>query len=56
MDAFLFERGHSMLERPEGMGVPRSVELHIWPYVEGIITGLDLHFKGLITNMRYLQI
>lgn len=33
MDAFLYERGHSIIERAEGVSVPRSVGLHVLPYV-----------------------
>jgi hypothetical protein len=33
MDAFLFERGRTMLERVEGISLARSMGMHIWPYV-----------------------
>jgi len=33
MDAFLYERGRTMLERVEGVSLARSMEMHIWPYV-----------------------
>lgn len=33
MDAFLYERGRTILERAEGVTVPRSVGLHVWPYI-----------------------
>ena len=33
MDAFLYERGNTILERAEGVTVPRSVGLHVWPYI-----------------------
>ncbi|MFC1635827.1 hypothetical protein ACFL5Z_13390 [Planctomycetota bacterium] len=33
MDAFLYERGRTMLERIEGISLARSMGMHIWPYV-----------------------
>lgn len=33
MDAFLYERSRTMLERVEGVSLARSVGMHIWPYV-----------------------
>ena len=33
MDAFLYERGHSLLERAEGVSLARAAGLGIWPYV-----------------------
>jgi len=33
MDAFLYERGRTMLERIEGVSLARSMGMHIWPYV-----------------------
>ena len=33
MDAFLYERGRTMLERVEGISLARSMGIHIWPYV-----------------------
>ena len=33
MDAFLYERGHSMLERAEGVSLARASGLAIWPYI-----------------------
>jgi Hypothetical glycosyl hydrolase 6 len=33
MDAFLYERGRTMLERVEGISLARSMGMHIWPYV-----------------------
>jgi hypothetical protein len=47
MDAFLYERGHSMLERAEGVSVPRSVGLHVWPYVGTYHNWPRLAFQGL---------
>lgn len=32
-DAFLYERGHSLLERVEGVGLARAAGLDVWPYV-----------------------
>ena len=33
MDAFLYERGHSLLERAQGVSVARARGLGVWPYV-----------------------
>jgi len=33
MDAFLYERGHSMLERAEGVSLARASGLAVWPYI-----------------------
>ncbi len=33
MDAFLYERGRSMLERAEGVSLARAMGLAIWPYI-----------------------
>ena len=33
MDAFLYERGRTMLERVEGISLARSMGMHVWPYV-----------------------
>ncbi|MFH1069996.1 MAG: beta-galactosidase trimerization domain-containing protein [Candidatus Glassbacteria bacterium] len=33
MDAFLYERGRSLLERAEGVSLARAAGLAIWPYV-----------------------
>lgn len=35
MDAFLYERGASMLERAEGVSLARAAGFGIWPYVGG---------------------
>jgi len=47
MDAFLYERGHSILERAEGVGVPRSVGLHVWPYIGTYHNWPRLAFQAL---------
>lgn len=47
MDAFLYERGHSMLERAEGVGVPGSVGLNVWPYVGVYHNWPRLAFQGI---------
>lgn len=47
MDAFLYERGNSMLERAEGIGVPRSAGLNIWPYVGTYHNWPHLAFQGM---------
>ncbi len=46
MDAFLYERGKSMLERAEAIGVPRSTGLYIWPYVGSYHNWPRLAFQG----------
>jgi len=33
MDAFLYERGHSLLERAEGVSLARASDLAVWPYI-----------------------
>lgn len=59
MDAFLYERGDSILERAEGVGVPRSVGLHIWPYVGVYHNWPRLAFQGvnyqqeIFTNLMF---
>ena len=59
MDAFLYERGHSMLERAEGVGVPRSVGFHVWPYVGVYHNWPRLAFQGsnyqqeIFTNLMF---
>jgi hypothetical protein len=47
MDAFLYERGHSILERAEGVSVPRSIGLHVWPYIGTYHNWPRLAFQGL---------
>ncbi len=59
MDGFLYERGASMLERAEGVGVPRSVGLHVWPYIGVYHNWPRLAFQGvnyqqeIYTNLMY---
>lgn len=59
MDAFLYERGNTILERAEGVGVPRSVGLHIWPYVGVYHNWPRLAFQGvnyqqeIFTNLMF---
>lgn len=47
MDAFLYERGRTMLERAEGVSVPRSLGQHIWPYIGVYHNWPRLAFQGL---------
>lgn len=35
MDAFLYERGNSLLERAEGVSLARAAGFGVWPYVGG---------------------
>lgn len=59
MDAFLYERGHTILERAEGVGVPRSVGLHVWPYVGTYHNWPRIAFQGanyqqeIFTNLMF---
>jgi hypothetical protein len=34
-DAFLYERGESMLKRAEGVSLARAAGFHVWPYIGG---------------------
>ena len=65
MDAFLYERGHSLLERAEGVSLARAAGLGVWPYVgvynnwprvvperPGLSTG-DLRHRGLRRRAHY---
>ena len=47
MDAFLYERGKTILERAEGVSVPRSLGLHIWPYIGVYHNWPRLAFHGI---------
>lgn len=47
MDAFLYERGHSILERAEGVSVARSVGLHVLPYIGTYHGWPRLAFQGI---------
>ena len=58
MDAFLYERGHSMLERAEGVSLARAAGLAVWPYVgsydnwpRSIHNGVDFGQEILVTAM-----
>lgn len=58
MDAFLYERGHSMLERAEGVSLARAAGLAIWPYIgsydnwpRAIHNGLDFQQEIFTTAM-----
>lgn len=59
MDAFLYERGHSIIERAEGVSVPRSVGLHVLPYVGTYHNWPRLAFQGanyqqeIFTNLMF---
>lgn len=45
MDAFLYERGHSLLERAEGISFARAAGLGVWPYV-----GVYHNWPRLVSN------
>lgn len=47
MDAFLYERGRTILERAEGVSVPRSIGMHVWPYVGVYHNWPRLAFQGI---------
>ncbi len=47
MDAFLYERGHTILERAEGVSVARSLGLHVLPYIGTYHNWPRLAFQGL---------
>jgi Hypothetical glycosyl hydrolase 6 len=58
MDAFLYERGNSLLERAEGVSLSRAASLAIWPYVGSydnwprtIHNGLDFQQEIYTTAM-----
>ena len=58
MDAFLYERGRSILERAEGVSLARAAGLAIWPYVGSydnwprtIHNGLDFQQEIFTTAM-----
>lgn len=59
MDAFLYERGPTILERAEGVSVPRSLGLHIWPYIGVYHNWPRLAFQGynyqqeIFTNLMF---
>ncbi|RIH67195.1 hypothetical protein D1164_01855 [Mariniphaga sediminis] len=59
MDAFLYERGHTILERAEGVSVPRSLGLHILPYIGVYHNWPRLAFNGynyqqqIFTNLMF---
>lgn len=46
MDAFLYERGASMLERAEGVSLARAAGLGIWPYVGGYHNWPRVAYQG----------
>jgi len=47
MDAFLYERGNTIIERAEGVSVPQSIGLHVWPYVGVYHNWPRLAFQGI---------
>jgi hypothetical protein len=58
MDAFLYERGDSILDRAEGVSVARASNLGVWPYVgeynnwpRAIYNGLDFTQQIFTTVM-----
>lgn len=59
MDAFLYERGNTILERAEGASAARSLGLHIWPYIGVYHNWPRLAFQGynyqqqIFTNLMF---
>ena len=58
MDAFLYERGNSMLERAEGVSLARAAGMGVWPYVgeynnwpRTIYNGFDFEQQVFTTAM-----
>jgi hypothetical protein len=58
LDAFLYERGDSMLERAEGVSLARAAGLYVWPYIGGyhnwpraVYSGLDYQQEIFTTAM-----
>lgn len=58
MDAFLYERGNSILERAEGVSLARAAGLGVWPYVgeynnwpRAIYNGFDFEQQIFTTAM-----
>ncbi|RPI29751.1 MAG: hypothetical protein EHM61_00500 [Acidobacteria bacterium] len=57
-DAFLYERGESMLKRAEGVSLARAAGFHVWPYIGGydnwprvVHNGLDYQQEIFTTAM-----
>jgi hypothetical protein len=50
MDAFLYERGHSLLQRAEGISLARAAGLHVWPYI-----GVYNNWPRIVSNGRDYQ-
>ncbi len=46
-DAFLYERGESMLKRAEGVSLARAAGFHVWPYIGGYDNWPRLVHNGL---------
>ena len=59
MDAFLYERGNTIVERAEGVSVARSLGLDIWPYIGVYHNWPRLAFQGfnyqqqIFTNLMF---
>ncbi len=58
LDAFLYERGESMLKRAEGVSLARAAGFHVWPYIGGydnwpriVHNGLDYQQEVFTTAM-----
>jgi len=57
-DAFLYERGESMVKRAEGVSLARAAGFHVWPYIGGydnwprvVHNGLDYQQEIFTTAM-----
>ncbi len=59
MDAFLYERGQSLLERAEGVSLAKATSLDVWPYIGVYNNWQRVAYNGLnfqqqiLTNMMF---
>jgi uncharacterized membrane protein len=58
LDAFLYERGDSMVERAEGVSLARATGMYVWPYIGTydnwprlVTNGLDYQQEAFTTMM-----
>ncbi len=58
LDAFLYERGESMVERAEGVSLARATGMYVWPYIGTydnwprlVTNGLDYQQEAFTTMM-----
>jgi hypothetical protein len=59
MDAFLYERGRTMLERAEGVSLARALGMDVWPYIgvynnwQRVIYETYSYQQQIFTNMMF---